>query len=226
MKKTLWPSKETIKQRSGWIGGIVIGAIIALVVTEMYSEWSDSSELDDLEDRLYEEIAANLEVIDRKMWGLEPLGSYPDPGQTKLGDVNKFKVIAGMPYSQNVFLASRGMIFELESADRVQRFNSWIDDSAKMQFKLAGKYKRSESDVYFDRERKFLASIFAIQRQGLYLYVYGCSLVAHLTECRSKLDRIQKEFRILKNTDRSIKDLPMEKLEEYLEGWSGEINAV
>lgn len=76
-----------------WASAALVGAVITLLVTEIYSGWNRQRELGNVQKLILSEIATNLNAIDRKLWRLEPLGAYPDSGYTKLGDVGKFKSV-------------------------------------------------------------------------------------------------------------------------------------
>jgi len=202
--------------------GAVIGAVVTLLVTEIYSGWEKRRELGNVEKQIQLEIATNLETIDAKLWRLEPLGTYPEPPFTKLGDVGKFKSLLNISYTIDSYRRHDEQIDLLNNSNTIRHFYIWLDDSAKMQSFIASQYEHLESDaIVLDREQRLKELVFYIQRQGIYLYVYGCEIIIEIRpSCVEKLGKIQLEFQILKKTPEPIIDIPSEKLHELLGGWS------
>lgn len=219
--------QKGITRYLGWVSAALIGAIITLLVTEIYSSWNKRRELGNVEKQIQSEISTNLDAIDRKLWRLEPLGTYTDLGFGKRGDVGKFKSVAMISYTTDAYRRYNEQIDLLDNSDAIRRFYKWLDDSAQMQSLIASRFPPSlDNDILLDPKKRFQAFIYSVQRQGIYLYAYGCNLVREIRpSCIEKLGEIQREIRIMKKTPKPIIDTPSEKLQEFLTGWSKAIDA-
>lgn len=215
-------NQKRLRRYLEWAGAALVGALVTLFVTEIYSDWEKQSELGDIERKIQSEIITNLETIDRKLWRLEAIDTNYSHALLRHEEIRKFRSILNISYSIGAYRRHDEQIDPLNNGDAIRLFYTWLDDSAKMQTIAYDRYEDApDTGGLFNSDSAFKGYVQSIQRQSIYLYLYGCKLVLKLQpSCAENLAKIQSEFLILKKTPDPIIDIPMEKLREFLTGWS------
>lgn len=214
--------QKPVRRYLEWAGAALIGAVVTLIVTESYTGLEKRRELAIVEKQIHAEITGNLETIDRMLWRLESLEPDLEHLLARTLEIGKFRSLLNISYHKDVYRRYDEKIDLLNNGAAIRRFFLWLDDSTSLQIVISGRYEHyADDDILLNSAERFEGYIRSLQRQGIYLYLYGCKIIEEFQPlCFEKLNKIQGEFRVLEKTPDPIIDIPLEKLQEFLTGWS------